>query len=253
MSSSTGTSSFRRQADIDPSNATLIEGLPGHGLVASIAGDQITKQLALTQFGSITADDFPLVTTYDDGLVQDLVRVYAGTDPSVLTLKSDLALPERSFDPLSDCVLGTLREHFDRAVFLAGAPAQSEKQLGQVTGIGTTAAIKDDLEAAGIAVPEEPGIVGGITGAFVRECHNREIPAALLIVRSHPQLPDPAAAKAVIEDALEPLVDFDIDTTELDEQADQIQQRMEQIAEQYQSMVEQQAAEQQVSHPGMFQ
>ena len=244
--------SFDQLTDVEADSPTLIEGLPGHGLVAAIAVDQITTQLDLEHCGNIASDAFPPVVTFEDGLVHDLVRVYAGDDPAVMTLKSDLALPESAFEPLSQCVLEELADEFSRAIFLAGAPAQSEAQIGEVTGVATTDEIKADLLDAGISVPEEPGLVGGITGALVRECYQADVPAALLIVRSHPFLPDPQAAKSVIENALEPLVEFDIDTTELDEQAEEIQQRMQQVAQQYQQMAEDQQGQQQVQ-TGMFQ
>ena len=79
-------------------------------------------------------------------------------------------------------------------------------------------------------------------------------PAAVLIVESHPYLPDPGAAQAVIENALEPLVDFDIDTSELEKQAEEIQQRMQQIAEQYRRTVEDSSSGRSESPiPGMYQ
>ncbi|MFW6449392.1 MAG: proteasome assembly chaperone family protein [Halobacteriota archaeon] len=243
---------FEQLIDLEADAPTLVEGLPGHGLVAAIAVDQITNQLELDHFGNIYADDFPPVVTFQDGLVHDLVRVYAGDDPPVMTLKSDLALPPQSFEPLSRCVLGDLATEFDRAVFLAGAAAQSEEQIGDVVGVATTPAIKADLEDAGIPVGENPGLVGGVTGALVRECYHAGVPAALLIVRAHPFLPDPEAARSLIENALEPLVDFDIDTGELQEQAEEIREQMQQIAEHYQQM----AAEQEPPQPAaasMFQ
>ena len=60
-----------------------------------------------------------------------------------------------------------------------------------------------------------------------------------LIVHADSFLPDPAAAQSVIEDALELLVSFDIDTTPLAEQSKQIQQQMQHIAAQYQQTVAQ--------------
>jgi len=123
-----------------------------------------------------------------------------------------------------------------------------------VTGVATTEEIKEDLADAGIEIPGESGAVSGITGALVREWYQADVPAALLIVRSHPYLPDPQAAKSVIETALEPLVDFDIDTTQLEEQADEIRERMQQVAQQYQQMAaEEQGEQQQQVQAGMFQ
>ncbi|WP_255193511.1 proteasome assembly chaperone family protein [Natronobeatus ordinarius] len=255
MAQENAAASFEQLCEVDADAPTLIEGLPGHGLVAAIAVDQLTEQLGLTHCGNIASEEFPPVVTFEDGLVQDLVRVYAGGDSGIMTLESDLALPQQAFEPLSRCVLEELADDFSRAIFLAGAPAESEDQIGEVTGVATTEAIRADLEEAGIDVPEETGLVGGVTGALVRRCYQHDVPAALLIVRAHPFLPDPRAAQSVIENALEPLVDFDIDTAPLEEQADEIQQRMHQIAEQYQQMAEGQQAQQQQQPPatGMFQ
>ncbi|MFB6124772.1 MAG: proteasome assembly chaperone family protein [Halanaeroarchaeum sp.] len=247
--------SFEQVSSVPAASPTLIEGLPGHGLVASIAVDQITRQLGLEHHGNISASEFPPVVTFEEGMVRDPVRVYAGEDPGVMTLQSDLALPPEAFEPLAECVLNDLAEEFDQAIFLAGAPAESESERGTVTGVATTDRMREKLEEASIELAGEPGLVGGVTGALVQACYHGGVPAAVLIVKSHPYLPDPGAAQEVIENALEPLVDFDIDTTELQEQADKIQQRMTQIAEQYQQMVKEQqdGARTDTGMPGMYQ
>lgn len=236
---------FEKVTDIQTDSPTLIEGLPGHGLVAAIAVDQITEQLGLAHYGNIISDSFPPVVTFENGLVHDLVRVYGGNNPPLMTLESDLALPPQSFEPLSKCVIRDLSPEFKRAIFLAGAPAESENQIGQIVGVASDETIRQELIDAGIDIPEEPGLVGGVTGSLVRECYQEDIPTALLIVRAHPFLPDPDAAQSLIDNALEPLVDFDIDTTELSEQAETIRRQMRQIAEQYQQMFEEQQVQDQ--------
>lgn len=248
------TATYTKIEDVAADAPTLIEGLPGHGLVAAIAVDLITEQLDLEHCGSVASDEFPPVVTFEDGLVQDLVRVYGSADPPVMTLESDLALPQPAFEPLSRCVLEDLAEEFGRAIFIAGAPAESEEHLGQVTGVATTEEGRADLVDAGVEVADDLGLVGGITGALVRECYHADVPAVLLIVEAHPFLPDPGAAKSVIETALEPLVDFDVDTTDLEEQAEDIQRRMQQVAEQYQQMFEErEQGRQQPPATGMYQ
>lgn len=244
---------YERLTERQATAPTLIEGLPGHGLVASIAVDQITRQLDLRHHGNIVSDDFPPVVTFQDGLVHDLVRVYEGADPDVLTLQSDLALPPYSFESLARCVIGEFAEEFERAIFLTGVPAESESRIGDIAGVGTTEAMRDELETAGVPRAGDPGLVGGVTGAIVKECYHADVPAIVLVVRAHPFLPDPGAAQRVIEEALEPLVDFDIDTTELQEQADQIQEQMQQLAEQFQQMQRENQPTQQSTTPSMFQ
>ena len=239
MSEAAGDATFRRVADADPSDAIIIEGLPGQGLVASIAVDHITKQLELEHFGSISADAFPPVVTFDNGIVHDLVRVYASESPAVMTLQSDLALPPQSFEALSHCVQQDLYDHVRKAIFIAGAPAESEEQIGEIRAVATNERVKAELEAADVPIAEHHGIVGGNTGALMRSCYRADADAAMLIVRAHPRLPDPTAAIAVIEQALEPLVDFEIDTTELEDHAEEIQSQMRQIAQQYEQVSDQ--------------
>lgn len=243
---------FEQLTDLPAEAPTLIEGLPGHGLVAAIATDIITEQLELEHHGNINSDDFPAVTTYVDGQVRDIVRVYAGKDPSVMTLQSDMPLPAYAFPALSTCILEDLANEFDRAIFLAGAPANKEEEIGEVVGIATDDRIQRDLTEAGIQLAQGHGLVGGITGALTNACYQADIPAAVLVVKANPFLPDPTAARAVVETALEPLVDFDIDTSKLKEQADSIQKHMEQIAQHYQQIAEQDISDRDDRHMAMM-
>jgi len=254
MTRDTPSTRFERQRKRSVESSTLIEGLPGLGMVASIAVDQITTQLGLEQYGAITSDDFPPVAAFSDGRVRDAVRVYAGESPAVMTLQSDVAIPPTATESLSRCVLDDLSEEFDDAVFLAGAPARSEDQVGSVIGVATSERFERELTDAGITLAEGTGVVGGVTGALLADCYHADIPAAVLVVRTNPYIPDPRAAHAVIENALEPLVAFDIDTQELLEQAEEIQRQKQQLAEQLQQY-QQQAGEQQrqPSMPGMYQ
>ncbi|OTF01771.1 proteasome assembly chaperone family protein [Halorubrum sp. SD683] len=229
---------FDRLTDLGAESPVLIEGFPGFGLVAAIAVDQITTQLGLGHHGNIVSEEFPPVLSYRDGHAQDLVRVHADADHDVMTLESDLALPPYAFQPLSRCVHEQLADEFDRAIFLAGAPARNEAEVGNVTAVVTDERMAADVTAAGIELAPEAGLIGGVTGAIANDCYHYDVPAAVLVVRSDPYLPDPGAARSVIEDALEPLVAFDIDTSELEEQSNQIRRQMQQIAEQYRKTLE---------------
>ncbi|MFB6078250.1 MAG: proteasome assembly chaperone family protein [Halarchaeum sp.] len=224
---------FQRLTDAPDGPTTLVEGLPGHGLVAAIAVDLITRQLDLEHHGTITSEAFPRVASFSEGRVRDPVRVYAGESPPVMTLQSDVAFPDWSFDALTDGVVHGVGEDVDRMILLVGAPAESQAQVGEVSGIATTDDIAADLASAGVAVSAGDGLVGGATGALLAECYHADVPAAALVVRANPYIPDPRAAQAVIEGALEPLVDFDIDTGELAREADAIEERLQQMAEQY--------------------
>jgi len=241
---------FEQVTQAPEGKPTLVEGLPGIGMVAAIAVDEITDQLGLEHHGSIVSDAFPPVTTFEDGRVQDLVRVYAGTDPSVMTVQSGLPIPSNAFRPLAECVLGDLADEFGRAIFVTGAPAKGEQEIGDLAAVATTDALRDELEQVGVDRAEGEGAIGGVTGALVRACHHDDVPAAVIVAKAHPSLPDPRAAQSVIENALEPLVDFDVDTTGLAQQAERIQEQKEAIARQVRQQAQGEPAPE--TGPGMY-
>jgi uncharacterized protein len=243
---------FETKTDLEGESPTLIEGLPGLGLVASIAVNQITTQLALEHHGSIVSEDLPPVAAYDAGRVRDPVRVYAGREPAVMTLQSDVPIPPGAIEPVSECVHSELAAAFERAVFLAGTPAETEEEIGDVIGVATTDETEQAVRDAGIGLAEDSGVIGGVTGALLADCYRYDVPAAILLVRCNPYMPDPQAAHSVIENALEPLVEFDIDTRELLEQAEEIQAQKQQMANQLKQYYQQQD-QQQTEIPGMYQ
>lgn len=244
MSKPTETVKFKAITEQKIESGTFIEGLPGHGLVAAIAVNQITQQLGLTHHGSLHSDLFPPVTSFTEGQIQDSVRVYAGETPSVLTLQSDVVLPPTSYRALGKCLREEIMAKFERAMFLVGAPAQSESEVGDIQGVATTDALKEELTAANIPLATSPGLVGGVTGALADDFYRSGIPSVLLIVQANPFYPDPTAAQSLIEEAVEPLVDFDIETPELEHQADAIQSELEQVAAQYQQRIQDEQASQ---------
>ncbi len=169
----TDPATFEQLTPTEGGQPTLIEGLPGHGLVASIAADQIIKQLVLDHHGSIYDESFSQVVTFPDGMVRDPVRVYSGDDPPVITLQSDLAMPPQTFGPLAKCMLSDLADDFERAIFLPGAPAPSDEARGTVTGVATQPEVRADLKETGIDLAREPGVFGGVTGHWCRRVITR--------------------------------------------------------------------------------
>lgn len=210
--------------------------MPENGVVGSIVVDQITRQLDLELKGNIVSESFPPVSTFGEGYVRDLVRVYAGTEPPIVVPQCDIALYGDAIADLAACIVYDLAADYERAIVLAGVPAKTEEEVGEVTCIVTDDAAIRDVEAAGIPLDPSNGFLSGTSGAVVNDCYHADVPTIALVVKAHPFLPDPEAASAVIEKALEPLVDFEIDTRALREEADDIREQMEQVAKHFEQL-----------------
>lgn len=227
---------FERRGELTAESPTLIVGMPENGVVGSIVVDQITKQLGLEHKGNVVSESFPNVSTFGEGRVRDLVRVFAGADPAVVIPHCDIALPMSANADLAACVVNDLAAEFEQAIIMAGVPAPSEEQIGEVTGVVTCEETENELREAGVQLEPSVGYLTGASGAILNECYHANVPTMALIVKAHPFFPDPKAAQAVIEKALEPLVNFEIDTQELEEQTDEIRRQMEQVSRHFEQL-----------------
>ncbi|WP_266080992.1 proteasome assembly chaperone family protein [Haladaptatus caseinilyticus] len=253
MSEESESVKLKRVSEAKTESATFIEGLPGNGLVAAITVDQMVRQLNLTHFGSLQSDQFPRVTSFKDGRIHDPIRLHSGSEPPVITLQSDMILPPSNFLELGNCLQTELATEVDRGLFIVGAPAESEDEIGQIQGMASTDGLQAELRGANIPLADGSGLVGGVTGALAKGFYEGGIPTAVLIVKTNPFFPDPTAAQSLIENAIEPMVDFDIETTELEQQADAIEDELEQIADHYQQIVQEQQDTAQSPMPNMYQ
>lgn len=224
---------FERLTDLGDTRPTLVVGLPGLGMVGSIAADQVARQLGLDHYGNVRSEAFPPVASFQDGRIREAVRVHARRDPDVMTLRSGVPIPPKGARPLAQCVLEDLAEDLERVIVIVGTQAHSEEDQDSVNGMATTEALHDELRKAGIEVDQGEGLVGGPGGALLAACYRENVPGIGLVVETHPQLPDPGAARALIEEALEPLVDFDLDTSELKERDEEIKRQLERLARHY--------------------
>ena len=62
--------------------------------------------------------------------------------------------PSRSHSALADVVLGDRAGDYERAIFPVGAPAETEDEIGRVTGVATTDALRAELDQCGIDTAE---------------------------------------------------------------------------------------------------
>ena len=236
----------RVKSELDLDSPTLVEGLPGIGLVGKIATDHLVDTLDMTYVASVDCASIPQVTIYDEGARHVLppVRIYANESEDVLALQSDVPIPRGGGDEFAECITAWLQDNDVTPLYLSGLP-QADYEPGdvpEVFGIGTGDAVArlDDLD---VGRPPERGIVGGPTGALINRAGEYGLDAIGLVVDSDPQFPDPAAAKHLIQDAIEPLSGVDVSTEDLVEHAEDIRDQKEQFAQRMQEANEEESTQ----------
>lgn len=223
------------QADLSLEAPTLIEGLPGVGLVGKIATDHLVTTYDMTYYAGVECEGIPPVSIYHTGKskLRPPVRLYADEDRDLLVLSSDIPISPQNAETFAGCVTGWIAENDVLPVFLTGLAREQRETstvpelFGVATGDG-----EEYLDRGGIVPPRESGLVRGPTGALLHTASEMRLTSVGLIVTANPQFPDPTAAKALLDNGIAPVAGIDVETDSLVEQAEEIQQTREQLAKQ---------------------
>ena len=221
-------------ADLELDSPTLVEGLPGAGLVGKIAADHLVEQFDMEYVASCFCSGLPRVAVYraDSAETMPPVRIYADETHDLLVLQSDVPVSPSQASEFAGCLTSWFLEADVFPLFLSGLPEEKDG-VPEVYGIATGDA-GDRLADTGISPPDEAGLVSGPTGALLHEANVQGLSAVGLIAQTEAKFPDPEAARAVITQGIQPLVGVEIETDSLVEQAENIRQARERLARQIQ-------------------
>ncbi|WP_254543380.1 proteasome assembly chaperone family protein [Halomarina pelagica] len=220
------------KTELSLSSPTLVEGLPGVGLVGKIAADYLVDSLDMTYHAAVHCDGIPRVAVYrgESSAVRPPVRLYADEARDLLVLQSDVPVSPRSASEFASCVTSWLAEHDVTPLYLSGLPTEKGDSPPELYGIATGDGDRL-LDDAGVVPPAETGFVSGPTGALLYEADRRELTSVGLIAEADAQFPDPEAARAILEHGVKPLTGVEVDVEALVEQAEDIREARERLAQ----------------------
>ncbi|MDY6761573.1 MAG: PAC2 family protein [Candidatus Nanohaloarchaea archaeon] len=225
-------SEIRVQNEVDIEDGYFIEGVPGVGLASKIATDHVIDRLDMTLHATVHADGLPEVMIFEEGgrELRPPVRIFVDEDSGLYAFTSDVLISPVDVDGFADLIVEWLESNGVMPLLLSGLPSSEEDDDKQLYGVGAGDA-DDILENAGIAAPDQTGLIGGPTGAMIYEAADRGMDAVGLVAETDPQFPDPIAAQLLLDDGVEQIVDIEVDTEVLVEQAEEIKEQKQQLAE----------------------
>jgi uncharacterized protein len=225
--------------EIEPNNPVLIEGLPGLGLVGKIALRYMIKQLKAQKVAYLYSPHFPyFVLVNKKGNVRLLRGAFyyyknpKGTDLVLFTGDSQSQTIEGQYE-IADQILSFSEKHNIKTIATIGGYRMEPKEKPKVFIAATSQEILNKALNAGAVLSTSGSPIVGTAGLILGLAKFKKIGALCLLGETRGYLPDPVAAKSVLE-ILKSTFNFDLDLAGLDEEiarAETMVARLQQIEE----------------------
>lgn len=224
----------------DLNNPILVAGLPGLGLVGKIAIRYLGKQLKAQKLAYLYSPHFPyFVHVNKKGGVRLLRGTFyfwqnknAKNDLMFFTGDSQAQTIEGQYE-ISDRILDFAKQHNVKLVVTIGGYRMEAEDKPKVIAAATNSELLNKaLEAKAVLSPIESPIVG-TAGLILGLSRFKKLDAVCLLGETRGYLPDPRAAKSVLE-VLRTILNLDIDLAGLEEEiakAEKIVTRLQKIEE----------------------
>ncbi|MFA5572604.1 MAG: proteasome assembly chaperone family protein [Crenarchaeota archaeon] len=209
--------------EIAPNNPVLIEGLPGLGLVGKIALRYLIKTLKPKKIAYLYSPHFPyFVLVNKKGNVRLLRGSFyyyqntKGQDIILFTGDSQSQTIEGQYE-ITDAMLSFSEKHGVKTIATIGGYRMEPKEKPKVYIAATNQDILQKALDAGATLSTSGSPIVGTAGLILGLAKFKRIEAICLLGETCGYLPDPQAAKAVLE-VLKDTFNFDLDLKDLDEE-----------------------------------
>lgn len=231
---------IKERMKVELKNPILIEGLPGLGLVGKIATRYLIKKLDAKKFAYLYSPHFPyFVLVNKKGSVRLLRGTFyflrnqtEGNDLILFTGDSQAQTIEGQYE-ISDCILDFARQHNVKMIVTVGGYRMEVKDKPKVIAAATSEELLNEALQARAVLSSMGNPIVGTAGLILGLSRFKKIDALCLLGETRGYLPDPKAAKSVLE-VLKTMLSLNIDLAGLDEEiekADKMITRLQKIEE----------------------
>ena len=224
----------------DLKDPVLVEGLPGMGMVGRIAVRFLIKQFGAVRFAELYSPHFPYyVLVNKKGSVRLLRCEFfscknpAGDNDLVFLVGDSQAQTIEGQYEVTDAILDYSVKLGVKTIVTIGGYRQEADEAPRVVAVSTSSELLEKaLSAKAVASPSGNPIVG-TAGLLLGLAKLRGVDALCLLGETRGYLPDPVAAKSILE-VLERMLGLKVDYAGLDvqiEKSKEIASKMREIEE----------------------
>jgi len=229
----------------------VICGLPDVGLVGTIAASHLISKLELEEVAYVRSELLPPIIMLEKGLPRSPIRMFGNQD--LIVLSSEIAIPSSAIYPIIESIVDWMWKKKVEIVFTLGGlpiPNRHEIEKPKVFGASSNETLLKMLSGKEIQVIQR-GFLVGPQALILSYCTERGIPAVALLAESFYNYPDPEASSVVIQ-ALNRIIDMEIDVSELIEKGEEVRLAMRDMMRRTQAELARMKKSQEYDIPGYY-
>lgn len=207
----------------------IIEGFPGVGLVGTIAANYLVQKLNMKPMGYMFSKDFPPVAAVHNYKPLYPARLYKSEKNRLIVVLSEFIIPVTQVADMAQKLWDFSEEKKASMILSLGAIKKKDDEPSLYAIASTDALIAKLSKHKEIKLIKE-GATSGVTGLLLARGAISNFPVMSLLSEAGEQHLDPAAASMLLK-KLGDILQVSLDTSELDKEALEIEQKMRSIME----------------------
>lgn len=203
---------------------TIIVGLPGTGLVGSVAASQIVEDLKMEFGGHISSPDFAPLAAIHDYKPMPAARIHYSLKNNLIVIISEMSIPVSSSLALAEKIFKFSKAVGASSIISLGGISLNEER-GEVYIVSSDSDIVKQATSKKIAKPIKEGATTGVTGILLTKGTLEKFPISTILAESSEEYLDPNAAAKVLK-VLARITGLHVRTARLEKEADQMSKEM---------------------------
>jgi len=213
---------LKEEYKIKPVNAIVIEGLPGLGSVGKIVASYLISQLKARKIAELYSPHFPHYALVDEHGVARLPKTtfyyYANKNKKLIIITGDCQ-PQSNIGQyeIAEKIVEYAKKYSSKLLISVGGYSSSRKEQPKVYGAATTVKLINQLVKLGVCINEEGAPIVGVAGILLPLAKVKGLNAICLLGETLGYIPDPKAAKSILE-VLNQFLNLRIDLSKLEKE-----------------------------------
>lgn len=209
---------------IKAKNPVVIVGIPGVGLVGSIATTYLIDQLKFDSLGYFSSDQFAPLAAIHDYIPMPAARIHGSEKENIIVIVSEMAIPVSLSHVMAERIFDFAKSINASMIITLGGISLKEEENAIYVVSSDRMLVKDVLTKK-MARSIKEGASTGVTGLLLAKGNIEKFPVVSILAEASQDYPDPKASANALR-VLSEILGRKIETAELEKEAKAVSQNL---------------------------